>query len=98
ENLLKAPYIRSGSAGRDALLALQERERMLNDLNALYSKKGKEKEKAEEDMAQIIKEMKKRSEEKQKTAQAYPAMPHGAQASERIMSNYKNSLLKQSQN
>ncbi|MCK4927616.1 MAG: hypothetical protein KAS11_04050, partial [Candidatus Aenigmarchaeota archaeon] len=98
ENLLKAPYIHSGSADKNALLALKERESILNDLNALYSQKGKEKEKAEKDMAQIIKKMKKRFEEKQKSVHIPPVIPQGAQASESIMSNYKKSLIKQSLN
>ncbi|MCK4809225.1 MAG: hypothetical protein KAS90_06390, partial [Candidatus Aenigmarchaeota archaeon] len=99
ENLLSASYIHSGSADKSALLALEERKSMLNDLKALYDTEDKGKEKVEQDIAQTIKKVKKRLEKRQKNAvHIPPVIPQGAQASESIMSDFQNFRKKQSQN
>ncbi|NOQ38213.1 hypothetical protein GQ472_04965 [archaeon] len=99
ENLLRAPYIHSDSADKSALLALEERKSILNDLKALYDQDDKKREKAEKDMTKLIKEVKERLEKRQNNSKhILPSMPQGAQASEIIMSEYQNAFKKQSQN
>jgi len=99
KNLLSAPYIISGSADKNALLALKERKSILNDLKALYNQDDKEREKAKKDIAQTIKEVKKGLEERQKVSvHIHPPMPQGAQASESIMSNLQRLMKEKSMN
>ncbi len=99
KNLLKSPYISSGSADKNTWLALEERKRLLNDLNALYDEEDKERATAEKDMTKLIKAVKKRLEKRQKNSeQIQPSMPQGAQASESIMFDFQKAMKRQSQN